>query len=55
MWADRQKFGGDTHTFLPLHHLPDHILIVKGLLAAGLGALKQPVVALCVEKRPYNG
>ena len=48
--ADRQKFRWYFHIFLPLDHFTDHGFVIESLLTARLTALKQPLVALRVEK-----
>ena len=47
--ADWHQFTGDAPVPLRFHHPIYCSLILKGLLAARLTALKQPIVALCVK------
>ena len=46
----RKKLGRYFHILLPLDHLPNDLLIIKGLLTARLTALEQTVIALRVEQ-----
>lgn len=46
----RKKLGRYFHILLPLDHLPNDLLIIKGLLTARLTALEQAVIALRVEQ-----
>ena len=46
----RKKLGRYFHILLPLDHLPNDLLIIKGLLTARLTALEQTIIALRVEQ-----
>lgn len=46
----RKKLGRYFHILLPLDHLPNDRLIIKGLLTARLTALEQTIIALRVEQ-----
>ena len=48
--TDWKKLGRYFHILLPLDHLPNDLLIIKGLLTARLTALEQTIIALRVEQ-----
>jgi len=50
MRANRQKLRGNLHLLLAFHHFADQCFVIKGLLTAWYAALKQSVVALCIEQ-----
>ena len=50
MRADGEKLRRYFHIFLPLHHLPNDNLVIKGFLTARLAALEQTIIALRIEQ-----